>query len=179
MGAGDGGIPPKGYIWRPPKPVYRTEDRAQAEGRVRAREQESSSKRAGERRVTGGGRGGEKREGREESHAREGCPPVLAVDRQRARPTKASGPETNTEGHRDPMTSAVLTCVHAGRRVKKNQQTRQGQQTTRQDTKPERRGGQTTEKKTKQQCTAGGRKAPSEQAAEERVGANGAGRNTG
>ena len=27
------------------------------------------------------------------------------------------GQETSTEGSRDPMTSAVLTCVHAGRRV--------------------------------------------------------------
>ena len=27
------------------------------------------------------------------------------------------GQETSTEGSRDPMTSTVLTCVHAGRRV--------------------------------------------------------------
>ena len=27
------------------------------------------------------------------------------------------GQETSTEGSRDPMTSAVLTCLHAGRRV--------------------------------------------------------------
>ena len=30
---------------------------------------------------------------------------------------KAKGQGTGTEGKRDPMTSAVLTCVHAGRRV--------------------------------------------------------------
>ena len=37
-GADDGGIPPKGYLGRPPKSAYRTEDRAEAERRVRARE---------------------------------------------------------------------------------------------------------------------------------------------
>ena len=36
-GADDGGIPPKGYLRRPPKLAYRTEDRAEAERRVRAR----------------------------------------------------------------------------------------------------------------------------------------------
>ena len=36
--ADDGGIPPKGYLGRPPKPTYRTGDGAQAERRVRARE---------------------------------------------------------------------------------------------------------------------------------------------
>ena len=37
-GAEDGRIPPKGYLGRPPKSAYRTEDRAQAERHVRARE---------------------------------------------------------------------------------------------------------------------------------------------
>ena len=37
-GAGDGRIPPKGYLGRPPKPTYRSEDRAEAKRRVRARE---------------------------------------------------------------------------------------------------------------------------------------------
>ena len=37
-GADDGGIPPKGYLWRPPKSAYRTEDRAEAQRRVRAHE---------------------------------------------------------------------------------------------------------------------------------------------
>ena len=37
-GADDGGIPPKGYPERPPESAYRTEDRAGAEKRVRARE---------------------------------------------------------------------------------------------------------------------------------------------
>ena len=36
-GAGDGGIPPKGYLGKPPKSAYRTEDRVEAQGRVRAR----------------------------------------------------------------------------------------------------------------------------------------------
>ena len=66
------------------------------------------------------GGGGERREKREESDARERRPPGLAEDRQGARPARARGPEPNTEGSRDPMTSAVLTSVHAGRRVKKN-----------------------------------------------------------
>ena len=37
-GADDGGIPPKGYLGRPPKSAYGTEDRAEAEGRGQARE---------------------------------------------------------------------------------------------------------------------------------------------
>ena len=37
-GADDGGMSPKGYLGRPPKSAYRTEDRAQAEGRVTAHE---------------------------------------------------------------------------------------------------------------------------------------------
>ena len=37
-GADIGEIPPKGYLGRPTKPAYRTEDRAEAERRVRARE---------------------------------------------------------------------------------------------------------------------------------------------
>ena len=36
--ADDGGIPPKGYLGRPPRPAYRTVDRAETERRVRARE---------------------------------------------------------------------------------------------------------------------------------------------
>ena len=37
-GADDGGIPPKGYLGRPPKSAYRTEDGAEAQRRVRAHE---------------------------------------------------------------------------------------------------------------------------------------------
>ena len=37
-GAEDGGIPLKGYLGRPPKSAYGTEDRAEAQRRVRARE---------------------------------------------------------------------------------------------------------------------------------------------
>ena len=37
-GADDGGVPSKGYQRRPPKWGYRTEDRAEAGRRVRARE---------------------------------------------------------------------------------------------------------------------------------------------
>ena len=36
--ADDGGLPPKGYLARPPRSAYRTEDRAEAERRVRSRE---------------------------------------------------------------------------------------------------------------------------------------------
>ena len=84
--ADDGGIPPKGCLGRPPKSAYRTEDRAEAERRMRAREiqpwrreEQRRAHRAGEQggRGTGqeGGRGGERRrEGSEESDAREGRP---------------------------------------------------------------------------------------------------------
>ena len=71
------------------------------------------------------------------------------------------GQETSTEGGRDPMTSAVLTCVHAGRRVPQG------------GIHSGKRGG-AAQKKTKLQSTAGGGKAQSEQAAGEREGANGA-----
>ena len=37
-GADGGGMPPKGYLRRSPKPAYKTEDRAEAQRRVRARE---------------------------------------------------------------------------------------------------------------------------------------------
>ena len=37
-GADDGEIAPKGYLGRPPKSAYRTEDRAEAERRYRVRE---------------------------------------------------------------------------------------------------------------------------------------------
>ena len=54
-GADDGGIIPKGYVGRPRKSTYRTEDRAQAERIVRARkiqpwhgEEQRSAHRAGE-----------------------------------------------------------------------------------------------------------------------------------
>ena len=70
-GVDDGGIPPKGYLGRPPKSAYRTEDRAQAERRVRVRDtalarrgaaQRTRGTRAavrgtGERQATGVGRG--------------------------------------------------------------------------------------------------------------------------
>ena len=36
-GADDGGVPPEGYLWRPPKSAYRSEDRAEALRRVTAR----------------------------------------------------------------------------------------------------------------------------------------------
>ena len=148
-GADDGGIPPKGYLGRPFKPAYRTEDRAEAKRRVRAREirpwrgkssgehteRESSSKRAGERQGTGGGEGrGDKRR-RRESDAREGRSPGMAEERQAAHLTRTMGPETITEESRDPMTSALLMCVRA------NQQTRRGQEAIRQDAQRERGGG--------------------------------------
>ena len=37
-GEDDAGIPPKGYLGRPPKSAYRSEDRAEALRRVKARE---------------------------------------------------------------------------------------------------------------------------------------------
>ena len=67
---------------------------------------------------------------------------------------RAMGPETNTEGSQDPMTCAVLTCVPAGRRVKRKQQTRQGQETARQDAQ-QKEGGQKKPNKTKKCCQMG------------------------
>ena len=37
-GEDDGGVPPKGYLGRPPKSAYRSEDRAEALRRVKVRE---------------------------------------------------------------------------------------------------------------------------------------------
>ena len=37
-GEDDGGVPAKWYLGRPPKPAYRTEDKAEAPSRVRASE---------------------------------------------------------------------------------------------------------------------------------------------
>ena len=37
-GEDDRGVPPKGCLRRPPRSAYRSEDRAEAQGRVRARE---------------------------------------------------------------------------------------------------------------------------------------------
>ena len=37
-GEGDGGVPPKGYLGRPPKSAYRMEDRSEALRRVKVRE---------------------------------------------------------------------------------------------------------------------------------------------
>ena len=37
-GEDDGGVPPKGYLGRPPKSAYRSENRAKALRRVRPRE---------------------------------------------------------------------------------------------------------------------------------------------
>ena len=97
----------------------------------------------------------------------------MAGDRQGARPMRAMGPETNTEGSRDPMTSAVLTCVHAGRRVKKRKLTnKRGKGRKPQGMMHSGKGGRVDQNKKKLQCTAGARKAQSEQAAGEREGAN-------
>ena len=104
---------------------------------------------------------GEGKEGREESDAREGHPPGMAGDRRGPRPKRAKGQEKSTEGSRDQMTSAVLTCVHAGRRVQ------QGRMHS------GKGGGGRPEKKSKPQSTTGRRKAQSEQAAGEQEGANG------
>ena len=73
----------------------------------------------GERRATAQGWGGERREG----DAREEGPPGLAGKHQGERPTGARGPETRTEGTRDLMSGAVVTCVHVGRRVKRTEAT--------------------------------------------------------
>ena len=45
------------------------------------------------------------------------------------------------------MTSAVLACVHAERRLKNNKRTRRGQETTGQDAQGERGGGSPRPKK--------------------------------
>ena len=60
---------------------------------------------------------GERRQGREEKDAREEHPPGMAGDCQGARPRRVKGQGTSAEGNRDPLTSAVQTCVHAGRRL--------------------------------------------------------------
>ena len=39
-GADDGGVPPKGYLGRPPKSAYRSEDRVESLRGVRAREKQ-------------------------------------------------------------------------------------------------------------------------------------------
>ena len=162
-GADDGGIPLKGYLGRPPKSAYRTKDRTEAERRGRAREIQpwrgedqrrahgaGEQQQEGERATgEGKGRGGERREGRGERDAREGRPPGMAGDCQGARPRRAKGQETSTEGNRDPMTNAVLTCVHAGRRVP------QGRMHC------EAGGERQTKKPIKTKSTAGGRTAQS------------------
>ena len=64
------------------------------------------------------------------------------------------------------MTIAVMTCVHAGRRVKKKQQR---QESTRQDAQAAHGG----KKREKLQCTGVGHTVQSKQAAGEGVGAIG------
>ena len=75
-GENDGGVPSKGYLGRPPKSAYRSEDRAEALRLVKAREiqpwrgddqQENNSKRANR-----GQRVGEVREEREKIHFNDG-----------------------------------------------------------------------------------------------------------
>ena len=77
--ADDGGVPPKGYLGRLPKLAYRTEDRAEAERRVRAREiqpwrgeDQRRAHEAGEKQKEGGPETGEGggAEGREEREDR-------------------------------------------------------------------------------------------------------------
>ena len=107
----------------------------------------------------GEGRGGERREGEEETDAREGRPLGMAGDRQGGCRGTAKGPARSTEESRDLMNSAVLMCVHAGRRVT------QGRMHS-------GKGGVHAKKKTT--STAGGRKIQSEQAAGKWEGAHGA-----
>ena len=68
-GEDDGGVPPKGYLGRPPKSAYRSEDRAEALRRVKAREiqpwrgdDQGRAHRAGE----------QQKEGRQETEERGG-----------------------------------------------------------------------------------------------------------
>ena len=76
------------------------------------------------------------------------------------------------------MTSAMLTCVHAGRRVKKTSQRGKGRKPQGRRHRGKGGGGQTKEKtKNKKQndkAPPGGCTAQSEQATGERVGASGA-----
>ena len=122
-GAEDGGIPPKGYLGRPPKSAYRKEDRAEAQRRVRAREiqfwrgedQWRANGAGGQQK--GSGRETGKREGGQQRDARKGRSSGIAGDRQGASPKRAKGQDASTERKRDPNTCAVLSCVRAGKRV--------------------------------------------------------------
>ena len=78
----------------------------------------------GERQTAGVGRAGERRGGGVDADVGEGHPPALAGDRQGERSAGARGPEKRTEGSRNPMTCAEVTCLHAGRRVKKRRSNR-------------------------------------------------------
>ena len=80
--------------------------------------------------------------------------------------------ERTTDDHRsrDPMTGALMTCVHAGRREKK--QTQKEQESTGQDAQRERGGG--GPKENKRTMHRRGHTARNKQAAGERVGAIGA-----
>ena len=123
--ADDGGAPLKGYLGRPPKSAYRSEHRAEALSRVRAREiqpwrgdDQRRAHGAGEQQQEGGeeteerggkrGERGKRREG--------GAPTWHGRGPQRPSPKRAMGQEKSTEGSRDQMTCAVLMCVHAGTR---------------------------------------------------------------
>ena len=107
------------------------------------------------------------------SDAREARPPGLAGDCQEARPARARGPQTNTEGSHDPVNSAVLTCVDSGRRVKKQEKRKTAGTGNHKTGYIEGKGGGGTQEK-KSHCTSGGHTAQSKQAAPERVGAIGA-----
>ena len=170
-GEDDGGVPPKGYLGRPPKSAYRSEDRAEALRREkRARyshgagttsgehtEQENDSKRAGRRQ--GVGEGGEERkkinfnEGIKGWDASEGRPPGLAGDRQGPRHRMTMRLEVSTERSRDRWRCSVVVraCREGG--------------TTRQTA---RRGKKT---RTAPHSATGGRAAQSERAARKRDGA--------
>ena len=87
----------------------------------------------------------------------------MAEDRQGPRPKRAKGQEKSTEGSHDQMTSAVLTCVHARRRVPQG----------RMHSGKGGGGRPKTNKKTKPISTTGGRKALSEGAAGKQEGAKG------
>ena len=120
-GEDDGGVPPKGCLGRPPRSAYRTEDRAEAQRRVRAREiqawrrddqrpaheQENNTKRAGRRQS-----GEEGREERERIHVQQRGLKGWVAWHGRGPPRAApqDGGGTGREHRTEPRQMAMQCC---------------------------------------------------------------------
>ena len=152
-GAEDGGIPPEGV----PGEAAHVRLKEEGQGGGRLQREGTQSRRAavrGRARDRQRGRGrvgrGEKRERRE---TRGRAPTWLGRGPPRGTPPVGEG---TRDEHRscDPMTTALMACPHAGRRVKKKQQ---GQEFT---DRPHRgkggRGGPKKKRKKTPQCTVEG-----------------------